>query len=130
MPLPEPVSMRATSSCCVCPGRLSCPWPRSGRRVWRVWRPVVALGVVVRGATPHFDYVCHSCAQGLARVALDCDTPLGFGVITADDMAQARERAGWRQRDSGVWAFKERRNKGWDAAQAVLEMAVLPQLGQ
>ena len=90
---------------------------------------VVALGVVVRGDTPHFDYVCQACAQGLTRVALDCDRPVGFGVITADTMDQARHRAGW-QRDGDRWVFADRHNKGRDAALAVLELAALPRLGQ
>ncbi len=85
---------------------------------------VVALGVVVRGATPHFDYVCQACVQGLTRVALDCDRPVGCGVITADTIDQARQRAGWRQ-DGKRWVFAHRHNKGWDAALAVLELVAL-----
>ncbi len=55
---------------------------------------VVALGVVVRGGTPHFDYVCSAATDGLTRVALDSGTPVGFGVLTCDDDAQALDRAG------------------------------------
>ena len=55
---------------------------------------VVALGVVIRGSTPHFDYVCSAATDGLTRVALDTGVPMGFGVLTCDDEAQALDRAG------------------------------------
>lgn len=55
---------------------------------------VVALGVVIRGGTPHFDYVCSAATDGLTRVALDTGVPVGFGVLTCDDEAQALDRAG------------------------------------
>jgi len=55
---------------------------------------VVALGVVIRGQTPHFDYVCDAVTQGLTRVSLDASTPVANGVLTTDTEAQARDRAG------------------------------------
>lgn len=55
---------------------------------------VVALGVVVRGGTPHFDYVCRAVTDGLTRVALDAGVPMGFGVLTCDNDEQALDRAG------------------------------------
>ena len=55
---------------------------------------VVALGVVIRGGTPHFDYVCKLVTEGLLRVTLDNGVPVGFGVLTCDTVEQARERAG------------------------------------
>jgi 6,7-dimethyl-8-ribityllumazine synthase len=55
---------------------------------------VVALGVVIRGGTPHFDYVCSAATDGLTRVALDTGVPVGFGLLTCDDEAQALDRAG------------------------------------
>ncbi|MFN8147987.1 MAG: 6,7-dimethyl-8-ribityllumazine synthase [Candidatus Nanopelagicales bacterium] len=55
---------------------------------------VVALGVVIRGGTPHFDYVCSAATDGLTRVALDTGVPVGFGVLTCDDEQQALDRAG------------------------------------
>jgi 6,7-dimethyl-8-ribityllumazine synthase len=55
---------------------------------------IVALGVVVRGGTPHFDYVCSAATDGLARVAVESGIPVGFGVLTCDTEAQALERAG------------------------------------
>jgi 6,7-dimethyl-8-ribityllumazine synthase len=75
---------------------------------------VVALGVVVRGGTPHFDYVCSAATDGLTRVALDTATPVGFGVLTCDDDQQALDRA-------GLEGSKE--DKGYEAAAAALHTA-------
>jgi 6,7-dimethyl-8-ribityllumazine synthase len=74
----------------------------------------VAVGCVIRGATPHFDYVAGECARGIARVSLDSGLPIGFGVLTVETVEQAIDRAGTK---SG--------NKGADAAMAALEMAGL-----
>ncbi len=80
---------------------------------------VVCLGAVIRGATPHFDYVAAEAAKGLARAALDTGVPVGFGVLTTDTLEQAIERAG-----------SKAGNKGVDAAAATLEtIRVLEQLG-
>jgi 6,7-dimethyl-8-ribityllumazine synthase len=75
---------------------------------------LVALGAVIRGETPHFDYVAGEAARGLSQAGAEFDVPIGFGVLTCDTMQQADERAG------GVHG-----NKGWDAALAALEMADL-----
>ena len=75
---------------------------------------LVALAVVIRGETPHFDYICAECSRGVARVAARYRIPIGFGILTCDDSAQAVERAGGK---AG--------NKGWEAAQAAIEMADL-----
>jgi 6,7-dimethyl-8-ribityllumazine synthase len=75
---------------------------------------LVALGAVVRGETPHFDYVAGESARGLALAASEFDLPIGFGILTCDTMAQAEARAGGSHG-----------NKGWDAALAALEMADL-----
>jgi 6,7-dimethyl-8-ribityllumazine synthase len=75
---------------------------------------LVAVGAVVRGDTPHFDYVAGEAARGLAQASVEYDRPIGFGVLTCDTMEQAEARAGG---DHG--------NKGWDAALAALEMADL-----
>lgn len=75
---------------------------------------LVALGVVIRGETPHFDYICSACSSGLAGVAERHRLPVGFGVLTCDTSEQAQERAGGK---AG--------NKGWEAALAALEMADL-----
>ena len=63
-------------------------------RVAKHFDAVVALGVVIRGGTPHFDYVCTAATDGLNRVALDSGKPVGFGVLTCDNDEQARDRAG------------------------------------
>jgi 6,7-dimethyl-8-ribityllumazine synthase len=76
---------------------------------------VVALGVVVRGATAHFDYVCQAVTEGLTRVALDAGKPVAHGVLTVNDLDQARERAGLA--DSAE-------DKGWSATVAALEAAL------
>lgn len=75
---------------------------------------VVALGAVIRGDTPHFDYVAGEASRGLSEASRDSDIPLGFGLLTCDNMEQALARCGG-----------EHGNKGWDAAVAVLEMADL-----
>jgi 6,7-dimethyl-8-ribityllumazine synthase len=75
---------------------------------------VIALGVVIRGGTPHFDYVASEVSKGVAKVSLDSGVPVMFGVITADTIEQAVERAGTK---AG--------NKGWEAAEAAIEMANL-----
>jgi 6,7-dimethyl-8-ribityllumazine synthase len=74
----------------------------------------VAVGAVIRGETPHFDYVCAQASRGIAKVALARRVPVGFGVLTCETSRQAEERAGGK---AG--------NKGWDAALAALEMADL-----
>jgi 6,7-dimethyl-8-ribityllumazine synthase len=78
---------------------------------------VIALGTVVRGETPHFDYVAGECAAGIARVMMETGVPVGFGVLTVDTLEQAVERAGGRVG-----------NKGAEAALAAIEMAALLQL--
>jgi 6,7-dimethyl-8-ribityllumazine synthase len=75
---------------------------------------VVALGCVVRGDTPHFDYVCGEAARGITRAALDTGVPVGFGLLTCDTLEQAMERAGGSHG-----------NKGAEAADAAVEMAGL-----
>lgn len=76
---------------------------------------VVALGVVVRGGTPHFEYVCDAVTAGLTRVALDAGRPVGNGVLTTDDEQQARDRA-------GLPGSAE--DKGWEATIAALVTAL------
>lgn len=75
---------------------------------------LIALGCVIRGATPHFEYVAGECAKGLSKVALEFDIPVAFGVLTTDTIEQAIERAGTK---AG--------NKGVDAALSAIEMASL-----
>jgi 6,7-dimethyl-8-ribityllumazine synthase len=75
---------------------------------------VVALGVVVRGGTPHFEYVCSAATDGLTRVALDHGIPVGFGVLTCDTEEQALDRAGLEGSSE---------DKGWEATAAALATA-------
>ncbi len=75
---------------------------------------IVAIGAIVRGETPHFDFIAAEAARGLAQVADDYDVPVGLGLLTCNDMAQAEARSGGKHG-----------NKGWDAAIATLEMVDL-----
>ncbi|EJY55339.1 6,7-dimethyl-8-ribityllumazine synthase [Alicyclobacillus hesperidum URH17-3-68] len=80
---------------------------------------VIALGAVIRGSTPHFDYVSAEVAKGVAQLSMNTDTPVIFGVLTTDTIEQAIERAGTK---AG--------NKGWDAAVSAIEMANLRRMLQ
>ncbi|MCM3732824.1 6,7-dimethyl-8-ribityllumazine synthase [Fictibacillus nanhaiensis] len=75
---------------------------------------VITLGAVIRGSTPHFDYVCNEAAKGVAQAAMTSGVPVIFGVLTVDSIEQAIERAGTK---AG--------NKGWEAAVSAIEMANL-----
>lgn len=83
------------------------------------YQAVVALGAVIRGATPHFDYVCAAATRGLASAGLQTGVPVGFGLLTTDTVEQAVDRAGAK---AG--------NKGWEAMLTAIEMAnLLKKLG-
>jgi 6,7-dimethyl-8-ribityllumazine synthase len=82
---------------------------------------VVALGVVVRGDTPHFDYVCRSVTDGLTRIALDEGTPVGHGVLTVNTIEQARDRAGLPASADFPGSAED---KGWAATIAALDAAL------
>ena len=75
---------------------------------------VICLGAVIRGATPHFDYVANEVSKGISSVSLETGMPIAFGVLTTDTLEQAIERAG-----------SKAGNKGWDAAMAAIEMVNL-----
>ncbi len=75
---------------------------------------IIALGTIIRGSTPHFDYVAAEASKGIAAAAMDTGVPVSFGVLTTDTIEQAIERAGTK---AG--------NKGWDAAMTAIEMADL-----
>lgn len=79
---------------------------------------VVCLGAVIRGATPHFDYVASEVAKGIAQASLETGIPIGFGVLTTDTLEQAVERAG-----------SKAGNKGWEAAMAAVETVNLLKTG-
>lgn len=78
------------------------------------FQAVICLGAVIRGSTPHFDYVAAEVSKGIAAISLESGIPVTFGVLTTDNLEQAIERAGSK---SG--------NKGWDAAVAAMEMVSL-----
>ena len=75
---------------------------------------IIALGAVIRGETPHFEYICSECAGGLSRVATETGMPVVFGVLTVDNVSQAEDRSG-----------EEESNKGSEAAQTAIEMISL-----
>lgn len=78
------------------------------------YQAIIALGAVIRGGTPHFEYVSGECTKGLAMVSMDADVPVAFGVLTVDSIEQAIERSGTK---AG--------NKGTEAAMSALEMVSL-----
>jgi len=83
-----------------------------------VYDAIITLGAVIRGETPHFDYICDACSSGISRLALDYGVPVIFGVLTVDTTEQALDRSG-----------EEESNKGSEAAEAALEMiGVLSQI--
>ena len=96
------------------PGAFEIPLVVSKMAATRRFDAVIALGCVIRGATPHFDYVAGEAAGGLTAASLKYELPIGFGVLTVDTIEQALERAGTK---AG--------NKGADAALAALETATL-----
>ena len=96
------------------PGSFEIPLAAQKAAVSKRYDAVICLGAVIRGATPHFDYVASEVAKGIAAVGLDTGIPVIFGVITSDTLEQAIERAG-----------SKAGNKGWQAAASAIEMADL-----
>jgi len=96
------------------PGAFEIPLALKTLAAGKKYDALIALGAVIRGATPHFDYVAGECAKGLAQVMMQSDIPVAFGVLTVDTIEQAIERAGTK---AG--------NKGVDAALSSIEMVNL-----
>ncbi len=96
------------------PGAFEIPLTAKKMAETNKYDAIITLGTVIRGATPHFDYVCNEAAKGAANVALQSGIPVIFGVLTTDTIEQAVERAGTK---AG--------NKGWDSAVGAIEMANL-----
>jgi 6,7-dimethyl-8-ribityllumazine synthase len=96
------------------PGSFEIPYAAQRMAKSKKYDAIVCLGTVIRGETPHFDYIAAEVAKGIARISQDTGIPTIFGVITADSLEQAIERAGTK---AG--------NKGWDAALSAIEMAKL-----
>jgi 6,7-dimethyl-8-ribityllumazine synthase len=102
------------------PGAFELPSAARALAVSGRYDALIALGVVVRGGTPHFDYVCSGVTDGIQQVMRDTGVPVAFGVLTTDDVDQALARAGG---DAG--------NKGEEAAQVAIEMArLLPRMAE
>ncbi len=96
------------------PGAFEIPLVAKKAVLSKRYDAVICLGAVIRGSTPHFDYVASEVAKGVAQVGLESGMPVIFGVITSDTLEQAIERAG-----------SKAGNKGWQAAAAAIEMADL-----
>jgi 6,7-dimethyl-8-ribityllumazine synthase len=105
--IPDPVVVRV-------PGAIELPVVAA--ELARHHDAVACLGAVIRGGTPHFDYVCDAVTYGLARVALDTRTPVGNGVLTCDTLEQARARCG---------LAGSTEDKGWEAVVAALDTAIV-----
>lgn len=97
-----------------CPGAFELPQIANKLAEQKRWDAVVCLGAVIRGETPHFDYVASQAASGIQQTALKHGLPVIFGVLTADTVQQAADRAGGKLG-----------NKGWDAALTAIEMIAL-----
>ncbi|MCW8996601.1 MAG: 6,7-dimethyl-8-ribityllumazine synthase [Psychromonas sp.] len=101
------------------PGAVELPLATKRVAASKKYDAIVALGTVIRGGTPHFDFVANECNKGLAQVSLEFDVPVAFGVLTTDSIDQAIERAGTKMG-----------NKGSEAALGALEMVnVMAELG-
>ncbi len=96
------------------PGAFEIPYVASRMAKLGNYDAVVCLGALVRGDTPHFDYIANEASKGIARIALETGVPVIYGLVTADTLEQAIERSGTK---AG--------NKGWDAAEAAIEMVNL-----
>lgn len=97
-----------------CPGSFEIPMVAKKLAESKKWDAVIGIGVLIRGATSHFDFIAAEATKGLAQASLESGVPISFGVLTTDTIEQAIERAGTK---AG--------NKGWDAASAAIEMANL-----
>jgi len=96
------------------PGSFEIPYAAAKMASSKKYDAVICLGAVIKGDTPHFDFIASEATKGIAKTAMDSGIPVIYGLITSDTLEQAIERAGTK---AG--------NKGWDAAQAAIEMANL-----
>ncbi len=96
------------------PGSFEIPVVAKRMALKKTYNAIICLGTVIRGATQHFEYIAAEVSKGIASASLETGVPIAFGIITADTIEQAVERAGTK---SG--------NKGWDAAMVAIEMAQL-----
>ena len=98
----------------IVPGAFEIPLAAKKAAASKKYDAVICLGTIIRGATPHFEYVAAEVSKGIASIALDSGIPVTFGILTTENIEQAIERAGSK---SG--------NKGWDAAVSAIEMVNL-----
>ena len=98
------------------PGAFEIPFAAKEAAKTGNFAAIVCLGCLIRGATPHFDYIASACSHGIAEAAAATGVPMAFGVLTTNSVEEALERAGNGQS-----------NKGWEAAAAAIEMATLQQ---
>ncbi len=96
------------------PGAFEIPYAAAKMAASTDYDAVICVGAIIRGSTPHFDYISSEASKGIAKIALDSGKPVIFGLVTADTLEQAIERSGTK---AG--------NKGWDAAAAAIEMVNL-----
>jgi 6,7-dimethyl-8-ribityllumazine synthase len=96
------------------PGAFEIPQVARKMALSKKYDAVICLGAVIRGATPHFDYIAAEVSKGIAMIGLESEVPVAFGVLTTDNLEQAIERAG-----------SKAGNKGWDAALSAVEMVNL-----
>lgn len=97
-----------------CPGAFELPQVANRLAEQKKWDAIICLGAIIRGDTPHFEYICAETTRGIQNVALRYSLPVVFGVLTTDSEQQALERVGGTQG-----------HKGWDAALTAIEMATL-----
>lgn len=102
---------------CLVPGAFELPYASKLLAKSQKYDAIICLGAVIRGATPHFDYVCSEATKGIAHVGLECEIPISFGLLTTNTIEEAIERAGTK---AG--------NKGFDAAMTAIEMTSLSTL--
>ena len=107
-------SSDADISVAYCPGAFEVPYVAAKLAKSGKYDAVVCLGAIIRGDTPHFDYIANEATKGIAKLALDTDLPVIYGMVTADTLEQAIERSGTK---AG--------NKGWHAAEAAIELVNL-----
>jgi 6,7-dimethyl-8-ribityllumazine synthase len=96
------------------PGSFELPYAAKKLAETKRYDAVICLGVVIRGETPHFNYICNEVAKGVAKISLESGVPVIFGLVTAENLEQAIERAG-----------SKAGNRGFDAARSAIEMANL-----
>ena len=95
----------------LCPGSFELPMVARKVADMKKYDAIICIGAVIRGETPHFDYIAAEVTKGIANLAMDTRVPIAFGVLTTESMEQALERAGLKHG-----------NKGWEAALSVIEM--------